>query len=220
MRALVLALLALVPSAPAAAESASRYIAPSVVQAESHALASYGPFRVLDVHTAAVVSETDEASPAQLRAMLRDYPQIGTLRFIECAGTEDDQANLALGRLIRRTGLATEVPAEGSVRSGGVELVLAGVTRRIDDRAEFAVHAWEDDQGLEADDYAADSPENAKYVSYYRDMGLADPQGFYAMTNSVPFEDARWLTGAEMRMWIERGAAPKLAYLDLGGGLN
>jgi hypothetical protein len=49
---------------------------------------------------------------------------------------------------------------------------------------------------------------------------LADPQGFYAMTNSVPFEDPRWLSGAEMRRWIEAGAAPKLAYLDLGGSLN
>jgi hypothetical protein len=220
MRALVLALLALLPSAPAAAESASRYIAPSVAQAESHAVARYGPFRVLDGETAALVSETDEASPAEFRAMLHDFPQLATLRFVDCGGTYDDAANLALGRLIRRAGLATEVPAEGSVRSGGVELVLAGVTRRIDDRAEFAVHAWEDDQGLEADDYAADSPENAKYLAYYRDMGLADPQGFYAMTNSVPFEDARWLTGAEMRRWIGAGAVPKLAYLDLAGALN
>jgi hypothetical protein len=220
MRALVFAVLALLPSAPAAAESASRYIAPSVAQAESKAIASYGPFRVLDSRTVALVDETDQASPDAFRAMLHDFPQLATLRFIECPGTEDDRANLALGRLIRRAGLATEVPAGGSVRSGGVELVLAGVARAIDDRAEFAVHAWEDDQGLEAADYAADSPENAKYLAYYRDMGLTDPQAFYAMTNSVPFEDARWLTGKEMRRWIEGGAAPKLAYLDLGRGLN
>jgi hypothetical protein len=149
---------------------------------------------------------------------------VATLRFIECAGTEDDQANLALGRLIRRAGLATEVPAEGSVRSGGVELVLAGTTRRIDDRSEFAVHAWEDDEGLEATDYAADSPQNAKYLAYYREMGLADPQGFYAMTNSVRFDDALWLDGAQMKRWIGQGAAPqshpRLAYLDLGATLN
>ena len=81
MRALVIALLALVPSAPAAAESASRYIAPSVVQAESHAVASYGPFRVLDGQTAALVGETDETSPAEFRAMLRDFPRLATLRF-------------------------------------------------------------------------------------------------------------------------------------------
>jgi hypothetical protein len=220
MRAVVLALLAMLPAAPAAAESAARYVPPTVAQAEARSLARYGPFRVLDGHTAALVGETDEASPAQFRAMLREFPQLTTLRFLECGGTYDDGANLALGRLIRRAGLETQVPADGSVRSGGVELVLAGVKREIDDRAEFAVHAWEDDQGLEAGDYATDSPENAKYLAYYREMGLADPQAFYAMTNSVPFEDPRWLSGAEMRRWIEAGAAPKLAYLDLGGSLN
>ena len=44
---------------------------------------------------------------------------------------------------------------------------------------------------------------------------------FYAMTNSVPFEDARWLSGAEMRRWVGRETAePRLAYLDLGSALN
>jgi hypothetical protein len=36
----------------------------------------------------------------------------------------------------------------------------------------------------------------------------------------VRFEDARWLTGAEMRRWIGEGDGPKLAYLDLGGTLH
>jgi len=220
MRAVVLALLALFPSAPAAAEAAARLVPPSVARAEAGALAAYGPFRVLDGRTAALVDVTDEASPAAFRAMLRDYPALATLRFVECPGTYDDGANLALGTAIRAAGLATEVPADGSVRSGGVELVLAGVTRAIDDSAEFAVHAWEDDEGLEASDYRADSPENAKYLAYYREMGLADPQGFYAMTNSVPFEDALWLDGAEMKRWIGRVAAPTLAYLDLSGTLH
>ena len=34
---------------------------------------------------------------------------------------------------------------------------------------------------------------------------------FYAMTNSVPFESARWLTGAEMRRWVGRDGAPSAA---------
>ncbi|MEO6153496.1 MAG: alpha/beta hydrolase [Croceibacterium sp.] len=224
MRAVVLALLALLPTVPAAAETAARLVPASVAQAQAQAVASYGPFRVLDARTVALVDVTDAATPGEFRAMLKAYPALTTLRFVECPGTYDDGANLALGRAIRRAGLATEVPAGGSVRSGGVELVLAGVTRTIDDRAEFAVHAWEDDDGLEATDYRADSPENLKYLAYYREMGLADPQAFYAMTNSVPFENARWLDGAEMRGWIRQGDAdrgrPQLAYLDLGGTLN
>ena len=69
----------------------------------------------------------------------------------------------------------------------------------------------------------ADSPVHARYLAYYREMGMSAEEAarFYAMTNSVPFEDARWLTGAEMRKWLASDAAkPRLAYLDLGPALN
>ncbi|OYX46001.1 MAG: hypothetical protein B7Y87_03145, partial [Sphingomonadales bacterium 32-64-22] len=101
-----------------------------------------------------------------------------------------------------------------------------------------AVHAWEDDSGRQAGDYAISAPENRKYINYYREMGMSgeQAQAFYAMTNSVPFEDARWLSAEEMRGWVDYGQAPhappsvvplpaaapaaeefvpKLAYLDL-----
>jgi len=201
--------------------AAARFVSPALARAERSALAAYGPFRVIDESTAALVDVTDEDSPAAFRAMLRDFPGLATLAFVECPGTYDDRANLALGRMIRAAGLAAWVPEGGSVRSGAVELVLAGASLRIDDGAEFAVHAWEDEDGFEADDYAADSPENRKYLAYYREMGMSadEAAAFYAMTNSVPFEDARWLDGAEMRRWIG-GEAPRLAYLDLGPALN
>ena len=179
----------------------------------------YGPFRLVNERTAALVGSTDERSPAAFRAMLRDYPRIATLEFVECPGTYNDRANLALGRMIRAAGLAAIVPAGGSVRSGAVELFLAGTTRQIDDDAEFAVHAWQDDLGYEANDYPANAPQNRKYLDYYREMGLADPEGFYAMTNATPHRQARWMSGAEMRRWIGGQAprrAPRLAYLDLG----
>jgi hypothetical protein len=80
--------------------------------------------------------------------------------MIECPGTEDDRANLRLGRMIHARGISTHVPAGGSVRSGGVELFLAGVSHRADPEAEFAVHSWADEDGLEAKDYPANAPEN------------------------------------------------------------
>ncbi len=188
--------------------------------------AAYGPFRVLDEHRAALTGITDGASPAEFGAMLRDHPQLATLEMLDCPGTFDDLANLELGRMIRRAGLATHVPADGSVRSGAVELFFAGATRQIDDGAEFAVHAWEDEAGFEATDFAADAPENRKYLTYYREMGMDAGQAaaFYAMTNSVPFERALWLDAGEMRRWLPEArqatADPKLAYLDLSAALH
>ena len=168
-------------------------------------IARFGPFRVLDPGRAALVDVTDADSPRQFEALLKAFPGIALIEMIECPGTEDDRANLRLGRMIRARGLATHVPAGGSVRSGGVELFLAGTTRIADPGAEFAVHSWADDAGRQAGDYAADAPENLKYLDYYREMGMAESNAadFYAMTNSVPFEQAKWFGAEEMRRWVQ-----------------
>ena len=165
---------------------------------------TYGPFRVLDGARAALVGVTDAASPAAFADMLRDHPGIVLIEMLDCPGTEDDLANLDLGRMIRARGIATHVPSDGSVRSGAVELFLAGSRRYADAGAEFAVHAWLDVDGLEPADYAADDPQNTRYLDYYRQMGMSgrEARAFYAMTNSVPFESARWFGAAEMARWV------------------
>jgi hypothetical protein len=239
MRRTIIAALSLFAGLPAPAHAQSYAISESLtveewvedgaerlVAAHGPAFArgeGYGPFRVIDPAHAALVDATDAASPGQFQAMLRDHPGIATIEMVECPGTDDDTANLALGRMIRAAGIATHVPANGSVRSGAVELFLAGRTRLIDDGAEFAVHAWRDSDGREPGDYAADSPVNRVYLDYYRQMGLADAQAFYDMTNAVPHADARWLTAQDMRAWVGEALdgdvvwiAPVIAYLDLG----
>lgn len=228
---------------PAHEEGASRAVAEEVVWLDAatgrvlaappasipDGIASYGPFRVLDAERAALVDVTDENSPAALAAMLRDYPGIAEIEMVECPGTDDDKANLRLGRMIRARAMATHVPAGGSVRSGAVEIFLAGAERRIDNGAEFAVHAWMDEDGLQAADYPANAPENRKYLAYYSEMGMTGAQAaaFYAMTNSAPFEHALWLDAATMRRWAGVEQAPEappaqlqLANLDLSHSLR
>ncbi|ANU06350.1 hypothetical protein [Paraurantiacibacter namhicola] len=212
---------------PAYAPSAARFVSPLVATTESEAIAAYGPFRVLDDGRAALVDITDSHTPTHFEAMLAAHPGIASLQLVEVPGTYDDRANLALGRMIRARGIATHVPEGGSVRSGGVELYLAGASRSAHPEAQFAVHAWMDQDGLEANDYAADSPEHRRYLDYYAEMGMepGEARDFYWMTNSVGFGDALWLTGADMAQWVpeeepEIERAPVLAYLDLGGLLQ
>lgn len=171
--------------------------APSV---DVPAIAAFGPFRVTDPARAALVAETDSLSPGDFQAMLRAYPGIAVLEMIDCPGTVDDTANLKLGRMIRASGLATHVPEGGSVRSGAVELFLAGASRSAEPSAEFAVHSWLDTAGREAGDFAADDPVNRTYLAYYREMGLTpeNAAAFYALTNSVPNEAALWLHPADI----------------------
>ena len=183
--------------------SSERYVATAPAELP-RGIAKFGPFRVLDSGRAALVDATDEASPAQFEAMLRTYPGIALIEMIECPGTEDDGANLRLGRMIHARGISTHVPAGGSVRSGGVELFLAGKTRIADPGAEFALHSWADEDGREAKDYPANAPENHAYIAYYQEMGMPEAQAraFYAMTNSVPNAQAKWLGSADIRHWV------------------
>ena len=204
---------------------AARFVPAAVPAPAARALASFGPFLVVDSHTAVLDGITDSRSPAAFAALLRAYPGVEVLEFADAPGTHDDIANLALGRMIRAAGLVTRVADGGSARSGAVELFLAGARREIAPGAEFAVHGWLDDRGLGAEDYPAGAPEHRRYLDYYAEMGMspAAARAFYAMTNAVPFEQARWLDGAEMAQWlgqtVAEAPAPRLAYLDLGPAL-
>ncbi len=147
-----------------------------------------------------MVGIVDTPTPRQFAALLKAFPGIATLDLIDLPGTYDSDANLALARMVRKAGIDTHVPAGGSVRSGGVELWLAGVRRSADEGAEFAVHAWEDDTGREASDYAVGAPEHKPFLAFYRDVGMSanEASRFYALTNSVPFAQARYLGRSDM----------------------
>lgn len=177
-------------------------------------LADFGPFRVLDGARAALIDATDSSSPGQFTAMLRAYPGIRTLEMLDCPGTDDDRANLRLGLMLRDKGIATHVPKGGSVRSGAVELFLAGARRLADPGSEFAVHAWRDEFGLEPRDYAPEAPENRVYIDYYTMLGMSEQEAraFYAMTNSVRAADAKWMSPEEMGVWVrlDNGPAPAI----------
>jgi hypothetical protein len=167
-------------------------------------LASFGPFQMVATDRAELIGSIETGTPAQFRALLRAFPGIKQIDMIECPGTDDDEANLLLARMVRKAGISTYVPNGGSVRSGGVELFLAGAQRKADPGAEFAVHSWRDEDGLEAEDFAADDPVHLAYIAYYREMGMSDAKAhaFYDMTNSTPNDDALYLGPKDIAAYL------------------
>ena len=185
--------------------AATRRYAPAPALATlGHAKATYGPFSVIDGATVRMAGDVTSATPRQFAAMLAAHPGLRRLEMIDCPGSLDEEANLVLARAIRRAGMETVVPAGGSIRSGAVELWLAGTTRRAAPDAEFGVHSWADEYGREANDYPANDPVHAEYLGYYREMGLNDAKAreFYALTNSTPFDDVRYLTRDDMARFV------------------
>jgi hypothetical protein len=166
------------------------------VQSDRH----FGPFTVVNATEAHLNGVINEATPNQFRQMLTAYPQLKRISMVECPGTENDDANLEVARMIRRAGINTHVPANGSIRSGGVELFLAGLHRTYDKGAQFGVHSWIDEDGLQAHDVPADDPINAAYINYYQEIGLP-PQtarAFYAFTNQTEFDSIHYMSEQEL----------------------
>lgn len=170
----------------------------------STAIASFGPFTVVARDRAELNGSIESETPDQFKAMLLAFPGVRQIDMIDCPGTGDDEANLLLARMLRQAGIATNVPDGGSVRSGGVELFLAGTKRSAAPTAEFAVHSWRDEDGLEADDYAESDPVNQEYLNYYREIGMSEAKAkaFYAMTNSAPHDDALYLKTRDIAAYI------------------
>lgn len=170
---------------------------------QPHVLGEYGPFRVVAPYKVEMHGTVDSYTPQRFRQMMRRYPGIKRIEMIDCDGSVDEEANLALARMIRRAGISTHVPANGSVRSGAVELFLSGITNTADPGAEFIVHSWMDEDGLEANDYPPNDPVHAEYLDYYAEMGVpADKaRAFYALTNSVPFSGQLKLSRSDLAQY-------------------
>lgn len=131
--------LLLLPVQPAL--SASSYIVTETVEIfeydiqepEAHAepvgaaYGQYGPFRVIAADTVEMTGTVDSYTPTLFRQMMQHFPGIQRIEMLDCDGSVDEDANLRLARMIRNAGISTHVPAGGSVRSGAVELFLAGV---------------------------------------------------------------------------------------------
>lgn len=163
-------------------------------------IAQLGPFYLVSPDTVEMIGTVDSDSPYQFARLMATHPGIRRLVMVECPGSVDEAANHMLAREVRQAGIETHVPRGGSVRSGAVDLFLAGTRRTADRTAEFGVHSWRDEDGMEANDFAANDPVNMEYINYYREMGLSDrtARQFYALTNSVPFESVRTLSAADM----------------------
>jgi hypothetical protein len=163
-------------------------------------LGSYGPFRVVDGQTIVMDGAVDSATPRQFKTLLAAHPGVKMLKMVDCPGSEDDDANLLLARMVHKAGIATHVPSNGSIRSGAIELFLAGKERTSAPGAQFGVHSWQDDTGREARDYAEDDAVHTPYLSFYREVGFTPERAkaFYAFTNAASFSSIHYMTPDEL----------------------
>jgi len=142
----------------------------------------------------------DRRASAALKDALAANPQTTQLVLQWVPGSADDDANLEMSRSIRAHALATLVPAEGVVASGGTDMFLAGLTRELPRGACVGVHTWAGGDTLTGADLPRDDPEHVKYLEYYDAMGIDRAFYWYTLDAAGPNE-AHWMSRAEMRAY-------------------
>ena len=131
-----------------------------------------------------------------LTTLLAKHPNIHTLVMEEVPGSIDDEINLQASLELARRGIATHVPADGMVASGGTDMFLAGRTRTIARGAKLGVHSWAD-LTKTAREYDNADPAHELYLTYYRSIDI--PEAFYWFTlEAAPAEAIHWMTPDEI----------------------
>lgn len=168
-------------------------------------LASLGP-SLLSAHFQAhgtdlvMVGLIDGRTPRRLERALRQHPRTRRLVLAQVDGSIDHEAVYAAGRLVRSRGLATHVPEDGWIASGGVDLFLAGHPRSAAPGAEIGVHSWVLDLldlPLEGRDLPRDHPEHTGQIEYLRELGVHED--FYWFTlEAASADDLHWMSAEEI----------------------
>ncbi|CAA0109576.1 Uncharacterised protein [BD1-7 clade bacterium] len=75
----------------------------------------------------------------QLKSLTSTNKDLKRLVLLNVEGSADDNFNVYIGRLVRQAKLATHLPSNSVIASGGVDLFAAGVTRTAEDGASVGV---------------------------------------------------------------------------------
>lgn len=142
------------------------------------------------------IGEIDGSSLDTFLDAVEDHPEIRTLVLKHIGGSVDDEANIAFSRVIRRMKIATLVPSDGLVASGGTDLFLAGTRRIIEPGACVGVHSWAAED-FTATDISRTAPEHDRYLDYYNDVDI-DPAFYWFTIEAAHAEGMHWMTSAEV----------------------
>lgn len=146
-------------------------------------------------------------TPSRVLELICEHPEVKVIVMQDVPGSMDDSSNLRAARMIRKHGLATQVPSDGVIASGGVDFFLAGQTRSLQEGAKLGVHSWGDGDFSGAR-FPREHPLHRPYLDFYRDMGV--PTEFYWYTlEAAPPESVHWMTPAECQRF--RVESPKSA---------
>jgi len=151
---------------------------------------------VVDGTDAVMTGVIGPGSPGRVLELILEHPEVARIVMVNVPGSIDDDANVRAARLVRRAGLATFVPADGEVASGGTDFFQAGVVRTCGAGARFGVHSWAG-PGIEGKDVPRDDSQHQMYLDFYREMGIPDEFYWYTL-EAASADGIHWMTEEEL----------------------
>lgn len=166
----------------------------------------------VDGDTAVMVGSIGDDIVHRVCDLVASNPSVGWVEVLDVPGSSTlGNETLDAGLALRAAGLATLVPRDGQVESGGVDLFLAGTERNVLDGGCLGVHSTEIDteEGpIAAADLPRDDPEHEPFLDYFRAVGVAEEFYWFTLDAAAP-GGIHYVTPAEMeRYGLVTGAPP------------
>lgn len=132
-----------------------------------------------------------------------NYPMTKTIHIINCEGSINDEVNLALSKYIFDNGYSIILKEGGYISSGGTDLFLAGVNRKLEKNVRVGVHSWGNDK-FSAADFPAGHQYHQSYIQYYQDVGMSKSMAeefYYFTIYSAGVDGMYWLSDKELEKY-------------------
>ena len=169
-------------------------------------------FKVLSNKVAVVSGVICSGSLEAFLKMIKAYPHITILKVKNLPGSVDDDINLKLGRAIHQNKLEMQSLPNAIMASGGVDLFLAGIKRRLAPGVKIGIHSWaelDDGKIIKGSSLPKEHKEHQKYIAYYKNIGI-DPSFYWFTMTAKPNglqedisngDDIHWMSAKEISQY-------------------
>lgn len=132
----------------------------------------------------------------QFTKIIEEQPRLNIFVLENVPGSINDEFNIKMALLVHAKNFKTVLMSNSIIASGGVDLFLAGKSRKIMNGAKVGVHSWADDSLQGSELSKTDSLHNL-FLDYYKSIGI--DESFYWFTLEAASADSlHWMTDEEM----------------------
>ena len=149
--------------------------------------------------TATVNGVLGRTAHRRFKKMLDENPSLSTLILEYVPGSLNDEYNVQTCELLHLNDINTIAKSYSEISSGGVDLLISGVSRTIETGAQIGVHSWSagNKEGI---DYPVDSDEHKIFLDLFEAIEM-DTAFYWYTLRAAPADSMHWMTEEEIEFY-------------------